>query len=90
MDPQLGEGGSKGESDNGWQEGQGWAWKLKFAQLNKVKAGGGDGEEGGAASIQLLPCEKRRWSDGVGGGASGGLLCASVAQCWHRDAIVRC
>lgn len=40
-------GGSKGESDNGWREGQGWAWKLKFAQLNKVKAGGGEGGEGG-------------------------------------------
>lgn len=74
-------GGSKGESDNGWREGQGWAWKLKFAQLNKVKAGGGEGEERGAVSIQLLPCEKRRRSDGEGMRATGSARSVAVCQC---------
>lgn len=73
-------GGSKGESDNGWREGQGWAWKLKFAQLNKVKAGGGEGGEG-AVSIQLLPCEKRRRSDGEGMWAAGWARGVAVCQC---------
>lgn len=73
--PQSGEGGS-GESDNAWLEAEGRAWKLKFAQLNKVRRCGCGcacvlGGEGVSVvvlySASSRPREKRRRSNGGGG-----------------------
>lgn len=87
--PQSGEGGS-GESDNGWLEAEGRAWKLKFAQLNKVRRCGCGcacvlGGEG--VSVVVLysasprPREKRRRSNGGGVDASVTDSALSVAVC---------
>lgn len=66
--------GKKRESDNGWQEGKGWAWKLKFAQLNKVKAGGeGGGGEGGGSLFSFFQAMWKEKTERRGGNAGDGL-----------------
>lgn len=52
--------------------------EIEICTTEQSKGGRRGRRGGGAASIQLLPCEKRRWSDGVGGGMLAAGCCVPV------------